>query len=285
MDIATALETARARLTLHSDTPGLDAQVLIAHLLDKPRAWLMAHPERTLSARQARQLEDTIDQLESGEPLPYVIGHWEFFGLDLQVTPDVLIPRPETELLVEHAIAWLKDHPGRRCAADVGTGSGCIAVALAAAVPDLQVLATDISRKALRVARRNARQHGVAKRVRVTQHDLLPSPPPPSERMDLICANLPYIPTETLHGLQIYGHEPELALDGGADGLQLIRRLLALLPGWLAPGGLALLEIEASQGLLALSLAVDLFTEARVRLHRDLAGRDRLLTIETLATE
>ena len=285
MDIACALETARDRLTLHSETPSLDAQVLLAHLLDQPRAWLMAHPEHELAARLVRQLETTLDQLEAGEPLPYVLGHWEFYGLDLQVTPDVLIPRPETELLVEHAVRWLQAHPGRRCAADVGTGSGCIAVALAAAVPDLQVLATDISRKALRIARHNARRHGVTKRVRVAQYDLLPAPPPPSERLDLICANLPYIPTETLHELEVYGREPELALDGGADGLQLIRRLLELLPGWLAPGGLALLEIEASQGMMALSLAVDTFSEARVRLHQDLAGRDRLVTIETLIAE
>ena len=129
------------------------------------------------------------------------------FGLEFGVTPDVLIPRPETELLVERAVAWLRSHPGRRHAADVGTGSGCIGIALAANVPDLQVMASDISSDAVKMARRNAVKNSVATRVEVLCCDLFP----PQSEFDLIVANLPYIPTKTLHKLPIYGHEPTMA--------------------------------------------------------------------------
>ncbi len=271
------LATLTARLKLLSDTPALDAQTLLAHVTGKPRAWLLAHPELTLTPEQERALEAALARLERGEPLPYVLGHWEFYGLDFLVTPDVLIPRPETELLVEHAIEWLTAHPGRRLAADVGTGSGCIAVALASHVPDLRVIATDISPAAIEIARRNARRLGVEGRLEFHCCDLLPEPPLP---LDVLCANLPYIPSATLRGLDVYRREPSLALDGGPDGLDLIRRLLQIAPRHLSPGGLVLMEIEASQGAAALALAYDAFVDARITLHQDLAGRDRLLSIQ-----
>lgn len=271
------------RLRPLTDTPDLDAAVLLAHVLGRERTWLEAHPEFEPDARQLRALEAAARRLESGDPLPYVLGKWEFFGHTLTVTPDVLIPRPETELLVEHALAWLRAHPGRRAAADIGTGSGCIAIALAAAIPDLHVLATDVSRRALRVARLNARRVGVDARIEFYHGDLLPARG--AGPFDLIAANLPYIPTETLRTLPIYGHEPTVALDGGADGLDLIRALLHRAPTCLKPGGIILMEIEASEGLKALSLAYDAFHAAEIRLHHDLAGRDRLITIETHAAE
>src|SRR3970040_1209606 len=130
------------RLASISDTPALDASVLIAHIINKPRTWVMAHPELTLTIEQQKQLDDSLVHLERGESFPYVLGHWEFFGLEFDVTPDVLIPRPETEVLVEKAIAWLKESPVRRTVADVGTGSGVIAAVIAMNVPDVQVLAT-----------------------------------------------------------------------------------------------------------------------------------------------
>jgi release factor glutamine methyltransferase len=116
------------RLAANSDTPDLDASVLLAHITNKPRTWVMAHPELTLTTEQQIQLDESLMRLEQGEPLPYVLGHWEFFGLDFNVTPDVLIPRPETELLVEKAIIWLQESKVRRTIADVGTGSGAIAI-------------------------------------------------------------------------------------------------------------------------------------------------------------
>ncbi|HET9912428.1 MAG TPA: peptide chain release factor N(5)-glutamine methyltransferase [Anaerolineales bacterium] len=270
------------RLAVISDTPALDASVLVAHILNKSRTWVAAHPELRLTTKQQNELDDSLARLEVGESFPYVLGHWEFFGLEFDVTPDVLIPRPETELLVEKAIAWLQKSPRRRTVADVGTGSGAIAIAIAANIPDVRVLATDISHQALLVARQNATKFRVASRIDFVQCDLLPQhiDPLSTERhFDLICANLPYIPTETLHNLPIFGHEPTLALDGGPDGLDSIRRLLDIGPEWLAPNGMILLEVESTRGIQALNLACDLFSEATIHLHQDLTGRDRLLEV------
>ena len=144
-----------------SDTPALDASVLLAHILNKPRTWVLAHPEITLTTDQQNQLNQALTRLECGEPFPYVLGHWEFFGLDFDITSDVLIPRPETELLVEKAVTWLQESPARRTVADIGTGSGAIAVSIAVNVRDVNILATDISKQALQVAQRNAEKHSV----------------------------------------------------------------------------------------------------------------------------
>lgn len=284
----TLLSDVTARLAQISDTPALDASVLIAHVLNKPRSWVMAHNELTLTTEQQRQLDNSLMRLKSGEPFPYILGHWEFFGLQLNVTPDTLIPRPETELLVEKAIAWLQAHPAKRSVADVGTGSGAISVSVAVHVPDAKILATDISSGALQVAKRNAEKFGVSGRIQFAECDLLPHPfaPLPAGEglgvrgINLLCANLPYIPTSTLYGLPIYNREPTLALDGGEDGLDPFRKLLNLSLHWLAPDGMMLLEIESTRGSQALSVAGAAFPEASISLHKDLAGRDRLLQIE-----
>jgi len=271
-----------------SETASLDAQVLAAKLLGVPRSWLLAHPEARLTDRQQQALALAVQRVEAGEALPYVLGTWEFFGLEFTVTPEVLIPRPETELLVEQALLWLKDHPNRRRIADIGTGSGCIAVTLAVKIPELLVTAGDISAAALEVARKNAELHGVARRVRFVRSDLLaqfgPEEPPPAGRVfDLLCANLPYIPSRTLTALEVSRKEPYLALDGGQDGLVLVKRLFSQLkaqPGWMADGGRILLEVEAGQGAAARSLARRLFPRAEIQVLPDLAGRDRLLMID-----
>lgn len=270
------------RLASISDTPALDASVLIAHVLNKPRTWVLAHPELACTPTQQSQINDSLERLEQGEPFPYVLGHWEFFSMDFDITSDVLIPRPETELLVEKAIAWMQESPVRRTVADIGTGSGIIAISIATQVPDAVILATDISPEALEVARRNARKFGVANRIEFVHCDILPKHPQSfstEQHLDLICANLPYIPTATLHTLPVYGREPALALDGGQDGLDLFRRLMTRAPAWLAPNALMLLEIEATQGIQALNLACDMFSEAGIHLHQDLTGRDRLLEV------
>jgi len=277
------------RLTPISDTPALDASVLIAHIIDQPRTWVVAHPELTLTTKQQNQLDDSLIHLELGEPFPYVLGHWEFFGLEFDVTPDVLIPRPETEILVEKAITWLQEFPGRRTIADIGTGSGAIAISIAVNIPDARVLATDISPKALEIAQKNACKFNVDKQIEFIECDLFPTEALLINRkslfanrnpsFDLICANLPYIPSETLHNLPVFGREPTLALDGGADGLDLIRRLLDMGPRWLAQRGMMLLELESSHGIQALNLACDMFSKGTIRLQQDLAGQDRLLEI------
>ena len=281
MNVAGQLEALSSRLL--GDWPYLDAQLIVAHVLGKPRTWVLAHTEQELTAGQLSSIEASALQLEAGTPLPYVLGHWEFFGRDFLLTPDVLIPRPETETLVQGAISWLQASPERRTVADVGTGSGAIGVTLASHVPGLHVLATDLSLAALRVARCNALRFDVDRQMDFVACDLLPPHHeglPTDLHFDLICANLPYIPTETLKSLQVYGREPALALDGGPDGLEPLRRLLSIAPDWLAPHGRILFEIEATLGVHALGLAFDLFNEAEIHLHQDLTGRDRLLEIQ-----
>lgn len=266
-----------------SDTPALDASVLLAHIIQKPRTWVMTHPELTLTTDQQKKLDDSLARLERGESFPYVLGRWEFFGLEFEITPDVLIPRPETELLVEKAIAWLKKNPSRRNIVDIGTGSGAIAVSLAVNVSNARILATDISPKALQVAKRNAEKHAVLNKIKIIGCDLFP---PQSSivnrqsKIDIICANLPYIPTKILQGLAVYGREPSLALDGGIDGFELIQRLMRSAPAHLAPNAVMFLEFEATLGQQALDLSHTIFPNANIKIHKDLAGRDRLLEIQ-----
>ena len=274
-DAGVWLKIARQRLT-GVEQPGLEAQLILGSALQLTRAAVLAHPERSLTPGQLEQLAQLVNRRASGEPLPYLLGHWEFFGLDLVVTPAVLIPRPETELLVEEALAWLKQHPDRRQAADVGVGSAAISAGLATHVPDLRICATDRSRPALRVAQENMRRLELTGRVSLVEMDLLSAC---REPFDLVAANLPYIPSKKLADLQVARFEPVDALDGGIDGLSLIERLLTDAPRWLAPGGLMLLEIEAGQGESAPAMACKFFPFAVVDLKTDLAGLPRLLRI------
>jgi release factor glutamine methyltransferase len=274
-DILLELHT---RLSSVSQTPLLDAQVLLGHVLERTRTWVLAHPEAHLSSAQEHALRDALTRLEAGQPLAYVLGNWEFYGLVFFITPDTLIPRPETELLVEHALSWSRTRSKRLRAADIGTGSGCIAISLALDASNAHVLGCDISLTALQVAKANANRHGVSGKVDFVQCDLLP---PVKVQFDLICANLPYIPTEILHSLKVYQKEPALALDGGEDGLEKIRRLLNEAETALAPGGLLLLEIEASSGAAVHSLAREAFPKADVLVLPDLTGRDRLVSVLT----
>lgn len=284
----TLLSDITHRLASISSSPALEASVLLAHVVGKPRSWVLAHPELTLSNEQNEKLNVSLTRLESDEAFPYVLGHWEFFGLDFKVTPDVLIPRPETELLVEKAIAWLNKNLERRNIADVGTGSGAIAVSLAVNLPDASILATDISPQALEVAKHNAEKQGVSDRINFIECDLLPPPQPLSQwergegvrEIDAICANLPYIPTKTLQKLPIFGREPTLALDGGNTGFELIQRLMQITPEYLSPNSLMLFEIEETLGREATALAHQFFPSAVIELNKDLAGRDRLLQIQ-----
>jgi release factor glutamine methyltransferase len=268
---------ARARLLPVSEQPALEAQTLLAHVLDKPRAWVIAHPEAILTADQANSFSFILERRLGGEPLPYLLGHWEFFGLSFKVTPDVLIPRPETELLVEKALTWLRAHPSSRLAVDVGTGCGCIAISLAHLVNDLQVVALDLSRPALHVAQQNTYEHQVKDRVHLVQTNLLVSL---EGKFDLVCANLPYIPSSTLTELEVVRHEPRQALDGGPDGTNYISPLLEDAPRWLAPGALLLLEIEAGQGESVPQIARRFLPTAEIQLFQDLSGHPRLVQVE-----
>jgi release factor glutamine methyltransferase len=276
LTIKAARKHLTAQLAPLTDTPSLDAQVLLAHHLSAPRSWLLAHPEATLTPDQEGALQTSLARLLDGELLPYLLGHWEFYGLDFMVSPSALIPRPETELLVEQALAWLRQRPQRRLVADVGTGCGCIAVTLATHLPGLRVIASDLSSAALELARANSRKLVVEQRISFVRCDLLA----PFDKFDLIAANLPYIPSAELESLPVARREPRLALDGGPDGLETIHRLLHQTLTRLAAGGLLLLEIEGSQGSAALALAQAAFPHTQVQLLADLAGQDRLIRLE-----
>ena len=242
-------------------------------MLGLNRTQVLTQPERTLSAAEQAAFERLTARAAVNEPLAYILGRREFYGLSFEVNSQVLVPRPETELLVDLARAR---RPKR--ALDVGTGSGCIAVALAVNVPDATVTALDLSPEALAVARRNAAAHGVSDRLTFVQSDLLAALEP-AATFDLLCANLPYIDTAELSTLPVAAHEPALALDGGPGGLLVIERLLAQAPPHLAPGATLLLEIGATQGAAAVALGRAAFPAAAVRIVRDLSDLDRVLTI------
>ena len=274
--ISEALTNLHQRLKSTSETPLLDAQVLCAFVLERPRAWILAHPEAAVTPPQQKILHEYLQRLLRGEPLPYVLGRWEFFGLDFELTPDTLIPRPETELLVEHALFWLGDNPGPRLVADVGTGCGCIAVSLAANKEGIGVMGCDISFSALQIARTNAQNHRFTQDIFFVQCDLIP---PVEVKFDLICANLPYIPSGRLSSLKAADWEPATSLNGGRDGLDHIRRLLAASQGSLSSSGAVLLEVDISNAAQAANLAHQVFPQANVQVVQDLSGRDRLLSV------
>ena len=276
--VKAALAKAKQRLVGVSDSSGLDVQVLLAHILCQKRAWLLAHPEEPLNQKQHKEFKDGLTCLEKGEPLPYLLGEWEFYGLSFSVTPDVLIPRPETEILVETAINWLKTEDKKLAIVDVGTGSGIIPICIASHHSDVFISAIDISGGALKIAKKNASRHGVSDRIDFLQNNLLSDM---ETKFDLITANLPYIPTETLKDLAVHKFEPRLALDGGDDGLVLIQRLLEHAPQRLNPGGLILLEIEYRQGEVVKEMAFVAFPNAQITVQPDLAGHDRFVLIQT----
>jgi release factor glutamine methyltransferase len=260
------------------ETPRLDAELLLAYALDVNRAALFTWPERRLTPKELTRFRDLVARRAAREPLAYIVGRREFYGLDFAVDRRALIPRPETELLVEHTLRLAEDMPGALRTADVGAGSGAIVVTLAVYLRRASLYALDDSPGALALTAENAQCHGVASRVHCLQSDLLASLPVP---VDMITANLPYVTTEEWQHLapEIREHEPRAALDGGADGLDLIRRLLATAHPHLRPGGAILLEIGASQGAAVTALAREHFPQAEIRLIQDYAGLDRLLVI------
>jgi release factor glutamine methyltransferase len=226
-------------------TAARDAELLLLHTLQIPRVTLLAHPDREITAEQHTRYRVNIGRRLQHEPIQYITGQQEFYGLLLEVTPAVLIPRPETEHLVEAVLARLpKDVPLR--IADIGTGSGAIAIALAVHRPQAEIVALDLSSEALAVAAANARGHNVAQRIHLFRSDLLSSV---SQSFDAVVSNPPYVPESdgaTLHP-QVRDHEPATALFAGPDGLDLYRRLIPQARTALKPNGLLALEIGHGQ--------------------------------------
>jgi len=282
MQIQEALQKGRHYLKNRNiSSPALDAQVLLSAVTGLDRTELVLKGDQPLLPEQQERYQRLLERRAVGEPVAYLTGHKEFMGLDFKVTPSVLIPRPDTELLVETARELLDRSKGRPVAVDVGTGSGAIAVSLAVLLPNLQVHAVDISAPALVVARENAQRHRVAERVRFHLGSLLePLAPELKGGVSLIAANLPYIPAGDMAGLMtdVKDFEPKLALDGGPDGLDLYRELVPQAYRYLHPGGSLLMEIGPGQGEGACLLLPEDRWSARVK--ADLAGRERLVVAE-----
>lgn len=273
-----------------SELPRLDAELLIGHVTGLDRTAIVAHPERLMDAAAAGSFRAALGRRERGEPVAYIRGIKEFHGLRLHVDRRALIPRPETELLVDLAARLAMFRAARLVApqtvrvVDVGTGSGAISIALAASMRErgllerVTIVATDDSPAALELAAWNLDLHGLTGVVGLVEADLLL---PGAGRFDLVLANLPYIPSGQIDALPVAASfEPRSALDGGPDGLAIIRRLLAVLPGNLARGGTALLEIGSDQEAALGEAVAELRLGWSWRVERDLSGLPRVAVVD-----
>ena len=260
------------------ETPELDAALLLGHLLGLDRAALYAHLLDAAPSDVSAAFDALIARRLHRESVAYLTGTKEFMGLTFAVGPSVLVPRPETELLVEWALRRTAARAGITRGVDVGTGSGAIAVALAAMMPSTHLFASDISRKALAIARSNAHRHDVAERVNFVRGDLLSWLGQP---VAMILANLPYLTDAQSDAADLHA-EPRGALaGGGADGFDLYRALIPQVPARLMPGGAFAFEIDPSQAETATALCGTTFSAATIALHADLAGHTRFVTVET----
>lgn len=255
-----------------------EALFLLEHILRVDTAQLFLRLDKNVPPGAAKRFSSALERRLAHEPLAYITGHQGFYGLDFLVDSRVLVPRPDTETVVDAALSWAKKKERPLVAVDVGTGSGCIALALAANNADLRIYAIDSSPKALTVARKNARRLDLADRLMFLKSDLLEAVP---GIISLLVANLPYIPNDEIEHLmpEVRAHEPRLALDGGDDGLDLVHRVIDKGRERMAPDGSMFFEIGLGQGSAARAYAARAFPFAAIRLLPDLAGIDRVLAI------
>jgi release factor glutamine methyltransferase len=297
MDVRSALSEGIAQLERENvPSAALAAELLLMHALGRDRAWLYAHPEVELGAAPREQYFSLLARRVSGVPTQHLTGHQEFWGLDFEVTPDVLIPRPETEHLVEVAIERLAlgsdaGSPRRQekfRIADVGTGSGCIAISLAQEFPNARIIATDICAAALEVARRNATRHGVDSRIEFVECNwmdaLLHQSPVAGQhapRFDLIVSNPPYIGRQEAEALarEVRDHEPAVALFGGETGVEIYAPLIAQAATLLKPGGILVLEL-GHNSLAHVSRLLAMIEWESVVVTNDLAGISRVVSAQ-----
>ena len=272
MTLKQALRRARGVLTQNNveDAP-LEGELLLRHTLKIDRVQLYLDLERELTPRQEQTFQLLLERRVNGEPAAYITGHREFYGLDFEVDPAVLIPRPESELLVEAALGLAKNRPSA-IIADIGTGSGAIAVSLALELPQARIYATDISAAALEVASVNCLKHGVSDRVRLLEGNLLEPLPEP---VDIIVANLPYVSQSELNP----GLEPPLALDGGTSGIKIIEQLCRQAGGKLKSGGWLLLEIGQGQREAVTAILHNIYPDGEIEVMPDLGGIDRVVSL------
>lgn len=275
--IGEALLLARKRLSPNSSTPQLDSEVLLAHLLGLSRASLLARTNEPLQPEHAATFGELVARRGTGEPVAYITGHKEFYGLDLVITRDVLVPRPETESVVEACLEVLSLYNISQLA-DIGTGSGAILIATLAKRPLAHGFGVEISPEAIEVARQNCIMHQVADRATLLLGDLLEPLPGP---VNVMAANLPYVPPGEA-APDVATWEPNVAVfGGGVDGTETIRRFLRMAPDYLLPGGTVVMETAYSQGKIVSDLARSAFPGANVEVRKDLAGYDRIVVIHT----
>ena len=277
--VADSLAWAAERLGAPSGSPRADAQLLLAHALGTGRDWLIAHADACVDPLAGARFESYVRRRSGGEPVAYILQTAWFYGREFVVNAAVLVPRPETEHLIDEALAHVggaRDKPPTFL--DIGLGSGAIGCTLAAELPSARVTGTEISPEALEIARENARQLAVASRCGFLLGDL--ATPVRGRRFDAILANLPYVETAQIAAApDPVSFEPRLALDGGADGLDLYRRLLPELPALLEPGGLVLLEAAPASMAALAALASDAFPGGTVSIGWDYAGHERFVRV------
>jgi release factor glutamine methyltransferase len=263
------------------DSPRLSAELLLAHVLETERIKLFMDLDRPASPLERSAFRDLVERATAHEPVQYLTGEAHFFSLAFEVNADVLIPRPSTETLVEHVLQHARRTPGFKepVVADIGTGSGCIAIAIAKHLPGSHVIAIDVSAAALEVAKRNAERHGVADRIEFRHGDLLE---PMNEAVEYLCSNPPYIPDNEWEAVapNVKDHEPTGALRGGADGLDVIRPLLAAAVSTMASPAQLVVEIAASQKHAAIDLANQTPGLSDARVLADAEGHPRVLVAE-----
>ncbi|MCY3835434.1 MAG: peptide chain release factor N(5)-glutamine methyltransferase [Anaerolineaceae bacterium] len=260
------------------DEAALEAQLLLAQALAEDRTHILSHPEKRLSDSERFKFGRAVERRAKGEPLAYILGQRAFYDRGFLVTPATLIPRPETEIMLEAALTSVSGAGSGVALADVGTGCGALAICFAALRPRARVWASDVCEDAISVAQVNGTKEGVS--VAWMQGNLLQPYQERGIRLDRIMSNLPYVPTEVLRRLEVSEFEPWLALDGGVDGLALIRRLLDQIADCLAPRGQAWLEIGADQGAAVCAYVKDVLPLAEADLLPDLVGHDRVLHLQ-----
>jgi release factor glutamine methyltransferase len=258
-----------------------EARSLLEHVIGRDRTFIITHAEDLITPEEQQSFRGCVARRAAGEPLQYIIGSQAFFGLDFEVTKDVLIPRPETELLVETALALVDSGPEAPSVCDVGTGSGCIAVALLHENQRATALGIDLSIEAIQVARRNAARHSVGARISFLVADCLSALGSGKPTFDLVVSNPPYVAASALEGLQreVRDHEPRLALTPGVDGLTIIRRLLVDSGPFVKTGGHLLLEIGFDQGA-AVERLIDRTSWKVLDIHHDLQGIPRIVALQ-----
>lgn len=249
----------------------LEGEILLRFVLDIDRAFLFANLDRELTAPQSEKLLELLKRRQSGEPSAYITGHREFYGLDFIVDNRVLIPRPETELLVEKTIALCRQNHYSTIA-DIGTGSGCIAISLAKNLTGATIFAVDYVASALEVAKENIAVHNLKERIKPIRGNLLE---PLTEPVDVIVANLPYVKTNEIN----LPFEPNSTLDGGMDGLDIIKELIMQVSGKLKPGGSLLLEVGQGQADEVITILHKVFPKGVAEVFKDLAGIDRVVSL------